>query len=106
MNVSIIENWTEIGGVVSTTAPSAERPSFISLLVDVEWTKPVEGFANLLGDSAGKRLTILAPADLVMKLNVRPGDRLTGRVRQGGPRKIFVHQQHITIGSNAAQGEA
>lgn len=97
MSVSIIENWSEISGVICAIGLPTQLPNFTGMDVAVETVKPIAGFPNLLQDASGKRLTILAPTELLNQLDPHPGDRITCRVRRGRPQQIFIHQMFISI---------
>ncbi len=97
MAVSIIENWSEISGTVVSVTPSLELGGFESVEIAVEDVKDVPGFPNLLTDAAGKNLMVLMPADLVSRLAIHAGQRITCRVRRGGPDKVFVNIEHVDV---------
>lgn len=97
MAVSIVENWSEIEGIICALNLPTQLRNFTGMEVVVESVKPVAGFPNLLQDASGKKLAILAPTELLNQLDAHPGDRITCRVRRGGPHQIFIHQMFISI---------
>ena len=98
--MQIIENWSDIKGIVRSLQPSSDVSGFIQVEVQVEKVDPVEGFANLLGHMEGNPLVVLIPEELVKSLDIRPGKRIEARVRRANLDRSFVHRNHISVHSN------
>lgn len=95
--MQIIENWSDIKGIVRSLQPSPTISGFMEVELQVEKVNPVEGFANLLGDWEGKPLSVFIPEELVNSLDIRPGTMLECRVRRANLDRSFVHRNHISI---------
>jgi hypothetical protein len=97
MSVQIIENWSEVKGVVRSCRPSPDVTGYVELELEVEQINPVEGFANLLGDRVGEKLVVLVPDELINSLRIVPGSLITCWVRRANLDRNFVHRQHISV---------
>ena len=97
MTVQIIENWSDIKGVVRSCNPSSDVRGFIAVEVMVEKVNPVEGFANLLGQALGKPLVVLIPEELVKSLGIAPDVAIECRVRRADLKRTFVHREHVSV---------
>jgi len=97
ISVQIIENWSEVSGVVRTCSSSPDVAGFVAVEVAVEKVNPVEGFANLLGNTGGKPLVVLVPGELAKSLHISPGVMIACRVRRANLDRTFVHRNHISI---------
>jgi hypothetical protein len=86
--VQIIENWTDLSGRIEGRSASAVADKFVTVTLAVAEAKPVTGFANLLQDTPGQRVTIEVPHAKAAQW--RDGDTVTCRVRLGGNRRIFA----------------
>jgi hypothetical protein len=95
--MQIIENWSDINGIVRSLHPSPTVSGFTEVELQVEKVQPVEGFANLLGDSEGKSLVVLMPEELVRSLDIHPGDVIECRVRRASLDRSFVHRHHVSV---------
>jgi hypothetical protein len=95
--VQIIENWSEINGVVLSAEPSTDVHDFMAVTVAVDHVTALDGFANLLTDVAGKQIVMLVPQELFSALDVKQGSVITCWVRKAGLNRIFVHRQHISV---------
>ena len=96
-SVQIVENWSDITGVVRFYQPSPDVAGFMAMELSVEKVTPVAGFPNLLEHTQGKSLVVLMPEELVKSFNVHLGDTLTCRVRRAGPDRVFVHSEYISV---------
>jgi hypothetical protein len=96
VDVQIVENWTDISGVVRERR-AAGREGFEMVEISVERAQPVQGYANLLGETKGTYLEVLVPEALVARHGIDAGDAITCRVRLGTRRQVFVHQEHISL---------
>ena len=86
--VQIIENWTAVEGkVVSVAAPD--------VVIRIDKALDVEGFPNLMKDTAGKTITVRIPTGAAAP---KPGASLKARVRRGGPKSHFFHPDDLGKG--------
>ncbi len=97
MSVQIIENWTDIIGVLKDSHRNETLSGFLTLEIEVRQAHPVEGFANLLADAPGKTIHVNARTELAAKFQLTPGAIVRCRVRRGGPNSLFVHPDHFSI---------
>jgi|SRR5512143_1179147 hypothetical protein len=97
MSVQIIENWSDVTGVVQSCQSSPDVAGFMAVELAVEKVNPVEGFANLLGHMAGKTLVVLVPEELAKSLDITPGDAIEGRMRRANLDRIFVHRKYLSV---------
>jgi hypothetical protein len=70
--VQVVENRTDLEGVVLSRAPDPERPGYDVVDIDVRRATPVEGYADLLSSRVGSHLGVHFKRDLL------PGGRLEG----------------------------
>lgn len=87
--VQVVENRTDLGGVVVSRAPHPELDDFDVLGLEVDDAAPVEGVADLLSARVGSQI----------ELNVRRSQLPDGPIEQqrlrvraylGGPGAIFA----------------
>lgn len=101
MTIQIIENWSDILGVVEAVESSDDLKDFDLLVVWVERVEPVEGYPNLvatyLEEEPEPRLKVLAPVEIVTQYEITEGVVLECRVRRAGPERMFVHRDKIQI---------
>lgn len=97
--MQIIENWSDIEGVVTAVHPSSDVPGFAAVELRPSTVQPVEGFPNLLEDTESKPMIVLVPEALQESSRIRPGDVLSCRVRRAAPGRIFVHREHVRLRS-------
>jgi len=97
MSVQIIENWSNVMGVVVSCNPSSDVGGFMAIEVVLEKIDPVEGYANLLEHKQGKTLVILVPEELVKQLDITPGIVIVCRVRRADLDRVFVHRNYISV---------
>jgi hypothetical protein len=89
--MQIIENWTDVEGEVKHTEPSKISDDFVSVSFEVNHSKPVEGFANLVDAAKGQTLTVEVPkhaAELLQK-----GATIVSRIRRATNKNIFAHPE-------------
>lgn len=89
--VAMVENWSRLEGTVVAVAPAADLAAFSVVQVEVSAVAAVASFPNLLAETAGTRLNVYVANDLAGRLALAPGQRVRGRVRRGGPTRIFAH---------------
>jgi hypothetical protein len=86
--VQVVENRTDIEGVIRSRSPHPTLDAFDVLQVEVKAAQPVEGFADLLSSRVG------SVVDLNVKRSLLPDDisghRIRCRAYLGGPGEIFA----------------
>jgi hypothetical protein len=87
--VHVVENRTDLEGVVLSRAPDRERAGYDVVDIDVRRATPVAGYADLLSSRAGGHLAVRIRRDLL------PGGRLEGaaircRAFLGGPGVVLA----------------
>ncbi len=97
MSVQIIENWTDIVGVLKDSHLNETLSGFLTLEIEVTQAHPIEGFANLLAEAVGQLIPVNARAELAEKSQLTPGVIVNCRVRRGSPNSLFVHPDHFHI---------
>ena len=90
--VQMVENWTTVDAVVVAAPKPADLPDFDAVELRVERAQPVPGYANLLADSAGKSLTVLAPRERLAGICAGVPVRL--QVRRA-PGRLFANPDEI-----------
>ncbi len=90
--VQMVENWTAVDAVVVAPPRPADLPDFDAVELRVDRAGPVAGFANLLGDAAGKSMTVLAPRERLAGLCAGASVRL--KVRRA-PGRLFANPDEI-----------
>lgn len=87
--VQVVENRTDLEGVVVGRAPHPELADYDVLDVDVQEAKPVEGMADLLSSRVGSRIALNVRRSLLPAGPIE-GQRLHSRAYLGGPGAIFA----------------
>jgi hypothetical protein len=87
--VQVVENRTDIEGVVRARLPHPALDTFDVLQVEVTAARPVEGVADILSSRLGSVI------ELNVKRSLLPGDDISGhrircRAYVGGPGEIFA----------------
>lgn len=98
MTVPAIENWTDIDGRVHALIPSTDVPGHVVVNIQVNRTKAVEGFADLLAAIAGTIISVYISQEVARQARVVIGARIRCRIRRAGPQRIFVHPTNIRMG--------
>lgn len=98
MGVPIIENWTEVEGLVRSLAPSPDIQNHMVAEIEVHRSHNVEGFANLLNPADGKLLRVHVSNEVAERTALAPGAKIHCRIRLGGSQRIFVHPTEIRVG--------
>ncbi|MGE3977913.1 MAG: hypothetical protein AB7F94_10040 [Nitrospira sp.] len=98
MTVPAIENWTDIDGRVHALIPSTDVPGHVVVNIQVNRTKAVEGFADLLATTIGTIISVYFTQEAAQQARVVIGARIRCRIRRAGPQKIFVHPTNIRMG--------
>jgi hypothetical protein len=101
MTIQMIENWSDILGVVEAVESSEDLEDFDLLVVWVERVEQVEGYPNLvatfLEQEPEPRLKVLAPVEIVTQFEITAGVVLECRVRRAGPERMFVQREKIIV---------
>ncbi len=97
MSVQIIENWTDITGVLKGSRRSETLNGFLALEIEVTQAHPVEGFANLLAEIVGQTIHVNARTESAEKFQLTPGAIVNCRVRRGGANSLFIHPDHFSV---------
>jgi len=97
MTVRVVENWSDITGVVKSIHPSDTTQGSLAVELVIKKVKTVENFANLLTDAEEKPFVVLIPEDLVKSLNIVPGKVIACRIRRTSLSHAFVHPDFISI---------
>ena len=96
MRVQVIENWTRLRGTVMRIAPSAANAGYRSVAIRVEAACDVPSFPNLLRDTVGSVVEVQVSGAAAERLDLLPGDGVTGLVRMGGPQRYFAHVEEFS----------
>ena len=88
----MIQNWTAVDAVGVAAPRPADLPDFDAVELRIERAAPVQGYANLLADAAGKSLTVLAPHERLTGLCAGASVRL--KVRRA-PGRLFANPDEI-----------
>ena len=83
------DNRTHLTGRVVSRAPHPTVPRWDQLTVEVAGADPVEGERNMLGETVGTRLTLVANRDELPAGDLT-GWRFEGQVRVAGPEVVEV----------------
>ena len=97
MTVPIIENWADVKGELLDTYPSPAVDGFVTLELKVNDVENVEGFKNPLDDKKGEVIRVNVKEDVIQDMDLKPGARLSCRVRMAGPKKFFAHPECVKI---------
>jgi hypothetical protein len=97
MSMQIIENWSEIHGMIHACQLASDLKDYYQVSVWIDAVSSVEGFANLLTDLAGTNLEILIPSALINTLQITPQVYIECRVRRASHGRIYIHHEHIRI---------
>ena len=97
MYVQVEANWSDVVGTVTAMQESSGTAGFAQVTLQLEDVKPVKGFKSLV--TAGKQdsLAVLVPVELMSKLNLKPGDKLSARVRRADLKRTYVHREHVSV---------
>ena len=94
--VQIIENWSDLMGVVQAISPTANN-KFIAITIRVTSSVPVEGYAHLLDKVVGKEIEVLMPANLIEEYKLTIGMIVQCRVRRADIRRNFIHKGYLKV---------
>lgn len=86
--VQIVENHAEIAGRLLDVAPSADRPGFVILRIQVHEAHKIEDWPNLLVHDVGKTIEVLA-RESSEAAAAKPGP-IRLKVKKGGPSTVFA----------------
>jgi hypothetical protein len=93
--MQIVENWSDVDGVVKQLTASPSDPSHKLATVEIHSVQPVAAFPNLLASHTGKVVTIRIPEEAVQRCGMTAGNHVRLRVRQAGPDRFFSHPDHV-----------
>ena len=94
--VSVIENWTDMEGLLVSFEQSQTLEDFLTAKVTIEKASDVEGFTNLLKDKVGKTIDVFIPKGLATELQLEHGIKLKFRARTGRY-NIFVNPDVFSV---------
>jgi hypothetical protein len=97
MTVQIVENWADIKGELLESYPSKTADGFITLEVKAKDVKDVKGYRNLLADRVGEVIQVNVPESVWQSRDIKPGPKVSMRVRISSSRKLFVHPEHLRV---------
>ncbi len=95
VQVQIVENWSDIEGVICGSHPSRDLRDHTVVEIRVDKVKPVEDYPNLLGESEGKTIEVLVRQETLSGIDVTEDRKVVCRVRRAGPKKIFAHPERF-----------
>lgn len=98
MAAPIIENWTDLEGLVQSVSPAADVAQHVVVEIRVRRAQAVKGFANLLADAAGTVVRVHVANESAKQAGLTAGAQVRCRVRRGGPHRIFAHPTEIHVG--------
>ena len=87
--VQIKENWTDVKGTIVRIADSPDRAAFKAVSIHVDEAHPVEGFANLIEDTAGKTIVVNVAVDMAQAVSMNEGGQIRCQIRKGRTLKDF-----------------
>ena len=87
--VTIIENWTEVVGIVVALLPSPTRDGFLEMELNVEEVRPVADFPNLVQARPGENITVLIRTSQVADSRPKAGTEVDLRLRAAGPPLVY-----------------
>ncbi len=97
MQVQIQPNWSDIAGTVLEVTQLSDVRGFGLVKIRVEKVKPVDGYKSMVDPEQHKELAVSVPVELITKLKIQAGDRITCRVRRADLKRTYVHREHISI---------
>jgi hypothetical protein len=101
MSVAMIENWSNILGLVQTVGAYQELSGFDRVELLVEHVEPVEGYPDLvatyLAEADEQRLAVLMPVEIVTQYEITEGMLVECRVRRAGLDRMFVHRDYVLV---------
>lgn len=92
--VQIIENWTDLTGVITGIAPCAAHDGFVNITISVERADAVGAFANLLAARAGGPVDVRVRAADAPRFAVHT--KVTIRARLAPGNAIFAHPAPVS----------
>ncbi len=94
--VQVIENRTDLEGVVASRSPDPDRPAYDLVGVDVHTATAVEGYADVLSSHVGGRLDVSVPRSLLTD-DAGEGTAIRVRARLAGPGVVLADDDPATI---------
>ena len=94
--VQVIENRTDLEGVVASRSPDPDRPDHDLVGVDVQTATLVEGYAAVLSSHVGSRLDVSVPRSLITD-DAGEGTTIRVRARLAGPGVVLADADPGTL---------
>jgi len=96
--VEIIENWSDIKGIIKSIKPSSSMNDFIEVNILVEKITDVPGYPNLLESMEGSKIiTAYIRSTIAHTLFFKTGKRISCRIRRTGVSTIFIHPTIVSV---------
>ncbi|HEX5715733.1 MAG TPA: hypothetical protein VF179_06215 [Thermoanaerobaculia bacterium] len=93
----IVENWSDVKGELVDAYPSQTAEGFVTLELKVSDVEKVEGFKSFLEDKKGEVIHVNVKEPVVEDMDLKPGAKVSCRVRMAGPRKFFAHPECVKV---------
>src|SRR6266404_4679308 len=93
--VQVIENRSDVSGRVTDVLPHPTLPNHSLVRMQVQDVAPVEGFANLFDSFRGQTIDVALGGERARKLELRPGDSISARIRRAGPTSVFAEDNTV-----------
>lgn len=97
MPVNIVENWAEVFGRVRGLEHHDAPSGFVEVGMEVLRVRSIEGFPNLLEDTAGKAIDVFLPQEVIEEMQISREDVLDCWVRKAGQGRYFVHREQVHV---------
>lgn len=103
--VQVIENRADVRGWVRRARPALDRQDCLTVDLEIEKVRPVEGYANLFEGAVGTTLPVLVPARFGHRLAGGGPVRVEARIRRATPTAVFVVPRSLRIRTGEAIGD-
>jgi len=90
--VQIIENWTEIQGVIKEIHHHPKLNGYHQLIIQLEKSEAVKDFPNLAKIDEGKKVTVNIKSDLIDEMKLKKEKSFNGLVRKSTPTEYFYKE--------------
>jgi uncharacterized phage protein gp47/JayE len=95
--VQIIENWADVGGVVTAVRSNSDLPGQGLVQIAVSQVSDVDARPNFLKERVGETVDIHLGAQTIEAYRLKPGNHIVVRTRVGGPHRLFGSSKNIRI---------
>ena len=95
--VQIVENWTDVEGVVTAVRAKSGLPGQGIVRIAVSQASDVDTRPNFLKERVGETVDIHIGARAIEAYHLRPGNHIVVRTRVGGPQQLFGSSKGIQI---------